>query len=205
MPVFPEIQSKINTILGAGAMAPARFCSVEAPFLIAIDGRCASGKSTLAEALVPALRDRFGVPVNLFHMDDFFLRPEQRTAQRYLEPGGNVDRERFLEQVLLPLGSGGPFCYRPFDCRSMTLSSPVAVQPAPLAVIEGSYSCHPLLFPHYDLRIFMTISPEKQRERLLARGGEEGLKMFLGRWIPLEERYFGHCGIEAKCDLVLNA
>lgn len=44
-----------------------------APLLVAIDGQCASGKTTLGEMLAR----RFDC--NLFHMDDFFLRPEQRT------------------------------------------------------------------------------------------------------------------------------
>ena len=53
--------------------------------LVAIDGRCGSGKSTLAAALAERM------PVNVFHMDDFYLRPEQRTEERFREPGGNVD------------------------------------------------------------------------------------------------------------------
>ena len=59
--------------------------------LIAIDGRCGSGKSTLGAYLQQKMY------VNLLHMDDFYLRPEQRTPMRREEPGGNVDRERFLE------------------------------------------------------------------------------------------------------------
>ena len=41
--------------------------------LVAIDGKCTSGKTTLASKLAE-LYD-----CNVFHMDDFFLRPEQRT------------------------------------------------------------------------------------------------------------------------------
>ena len=52
---------------------------------VAIDGNCASGKSTLGRALAEAYEG------SLFHMDDFFLRPEQRTPARFAEPGGNVD------------------------------------------------------------------------------------------------------------------
>ena len=56
--------------------------------LVAIDGGSASGKTTLG-ALLQSI---YACPV--FHMDDFFLRPEQRTPERFSEPGGNVDRER---------------------------------------------------------------------------------------------------------------
>ena len=50
-------------------------------------------------------------------MDDFFLRPEQRTAQRLAQSGGNVDWERFQAEVLIPLRQGISFSYRPYDCR----------------------------------------------------------------------------------------
>ena len=66
------------------------------PLIAAIDGRCASGKTTAAELL----QKQFGWTV--VHADDFFLRPEQRTPERYAEPGGNLDRERLREEVLLP-------------------------------------------------------------------------------------------------------
>ena len=53
--------------------------------IVAIDGKCTSGKTTLASKLAE-LYD-----CNVFHMDDFFLRPEQRTPARFAEVGGNVD------------------------------------------------------------------------------------------------------------------
>ena len=79
--------------------------------LVAIEGGSASGKTTLGELL----QNVYGCPV--FHMDDFFLRPEQRTEARFTQPGGNVDRERFLEEVLIPLREGRPVDYRRFDCK----------------------------------------------------------------------------------------
>lgn len=56
--------------------------------IIAIDGKCTAGKTTLAAQLAKEY------DCNLFHMDEFFLRPEQRTTVRYTEVGGNVDYER---------------------------------------------------------------------------------------------------------------
>ena len=75
--------------------------------MLAIDGPCGSGKTTLA-ALLARLYD---CPV--FHADDFFLRPEQRTPARFAEPGGNLDRERLLEEVLAPLRQGQPVSLPP--------------------------------------------------------------------------------------------
>ena len=156
----------------------------EKPFvIIAIDGSAASGKSTLAEQLVQ-LYD-----CNLFHMDDFFLRPEQRTPERFAEVGGNVDYERFQEEVLLPLKSGNSFSYRPFDCSTFTLAAPVTVAPKKLNIIEGTYSHHPYFGNPYDLKILLTVDKETQRQRILERPAFLH-KRFFEEWIPMENRYF---------------
>ncbi len=168
------------------------------PFRIALDGRCASGKSTLGQALA----EKYGLL--LLHMDDFFLRPEQRTPERFRIPGGNVDHERFLEEVLLPLTRGEQPVYRPFDCSSLRVQEAVPLPPARQVLVEGSYSCHPELAPYYDLRVFLSVSPETQLQRIAVRNGEEGLARFRERWIPLEEQYLEACRTEARCDYSLS-
>ena len=151
--------------------------------IVAIDGKCTSGKTTLASKLAE-LYD-----CNVFHMDDFFLRPEQRTPERFAEAGGNVDYERFLEEVLLPLKSSKTFSYCPFDCSTFTLSDPVIVTPKRLNIIEGTYSHHPYFGNPYDLKILLTIDEETQRRRILDRL-EFLHKRFFEEWIPMENRYF---------------
>ncbi len=163
--------------------------------VIAIDGRCASGKTTLAERLKNIYN------CNVIHMDDFFLRKEQRTSQRLDEPGGNVDRERFLQEVLIPLSKGDDFLYRPFDCKTMTLKGLIKVTSNRLTVVEGSYCCHPELFPFYDLRIFCDVDQNTQRERLLKRNPQK-INDFTNKWIPMEEKYFLCHNIKEKCDLL---
>jgi len=165
---------------------------------VAIDGRAASGKSTLGDML----QRMFGA--NLFHMDDYFLRKEQRTAQRLAEPGGNVDYERFKEEVLQGIRSGRPFAYRPFDCSVMEVGAPVDVLPNPVTIVEGSYSLHPALADGYDLKVFLDISPETQSDRILMRNGESMHRRFVETWIPLEEKYFDTLNIREKCDFVIE-
>ena len=165
------------------------------PFIIAIDGRCASGKTTLAKELQQ--NTGWGV----VHMDDFFLRPEQRTAPRLAEPGGNVDWERFLEEALSPLCKGGQAVYRPYNCRSQSFSQPVRVEAGPAVIVEGSYSCHPALRNFYNLRVFLHVDPQTQIRRIEARNGPEGLPAFRDRWIPLEERYFAAFSVMERCGL----
>lgn len=164
--------------------------------IVAIDGNCTAGKTTLANQLAEIY------DCNIFHMDDFFLRPEQRTDERFAEIGGNVDYERFNVEVLLPLKSGKPFSYRPFDCSTFQLTDPVAVSPKKLNIIEGTYSLHPYFGKVHDLKILLTITPELQRERILQRPAFLH-KRFFEEWIPMENRYFDGFGIPEKCDLVL--
>ena len=171
----------------------------EKPFpLIAVDGRCASGKTTLAAQLAAE------TGCSVLHMDHFFLRPEQRTQERLAQPGGNVDRERFLEEALLPLRRGVPFAYRPYECGRLAFGEPGRTGGGPFSIVEGSYSCHPALWDFYDLQVFLTVSPEEQLRRIRARNGEAGAAPFQERWIPLEERYFEAFSVAERCELCLN-
>lgn len=164
------------------------------PIVIAIDGSCTAGKTTLASALEKEY------DCNVFHMDDFFLRPEQRTAQRYAEPGGNVDYERFREEILLPLRKGGAFSYRPFSCRTFSLGEAVQVVPKTLNIVEGTYCLHPYFGDVYDLRIFLSIDSELQTERIYRRP-KHAQERFFTDWIPMEKLYFDFFQIPQRCDL----
>lgn len=167
------------------------------PIVIAIDGNCTAGKTTLAAAL------KKEYDCNVFHMDDFFLRQEQRTAARYAQPGGNVDYERFREEVLLPLKKGGMFAYRPFSCKTFTLSQPVQVMPKALTIVEGTYSLHPYFGNPYDLRIFLSVDPETQKERIMRRPPHL-TERFFSDWIPMEKHYFDALQIPQQADLRLD-
>ncbi len=166
--------------------------------IIAIEGGAASGKTTLSGILAEVY------DCNVFHMDDFFLRPEQRTPERFAEIGGNVDRERFLEEVLEPLKRGDAVCYRPFDCGKWALGEPITVEPKKLTVIEGVYSMHPDLADCYDYSVYLDISPEYQRERIQERNSPAFAKRFFEEWIPLENRYFEGMRVKERCCEVLK-
>lgn len=162
------------------------------PVLVAIDGRCGGGKTTLGEYL----RKHF--ECNVFHMDDFYLQPHQRTGERLREVGGNVDYERFLTEVLVPLKKCQDVRYRRFCCRTWEMEPERVVSYCPLNVIEGSYSLHPYFGDMYDLRIFMDIDEKSQLENILHRNGEEKLEEFKRLWIPKEEAYFEKFQVEKE-------
>ena len=165
--------------------------------IIAIDGSCTAGKTTLAAALAAEY------DCNLFHMDDFFLRPQQRTPERFAEAGGNVDYERFREEVLESLKTGAEFTYRTFDCSVMELAEPVAVQPKRLNIVEGTYSQHPHFEDPYDLKIFLEVSEKIRTQRILERPAFLHQRFFQ-QWIPMEQQYFAAFQVAEKSDLVLE-
>ena len=166
--------------------------------LVALDGPCATGKTTLGGLL----SQLYGCP--LFHMDDFYLPPERKTAQRLAEPGGNVDAERFGAEVLSPLSRGETVRYRPYRCQTGTLGEEIVVPPTPLAVVEGVYSLRPDLAPHYHIKCFLEVPWDTRRTRLLGRNGADGLERFQKLWIPLEDAYFRALPIRQSCDVVLS-
>jgi len=163
---------------------------------VAVEGNSGAGKSSLA-SLIRSVYD-----CNVFHMDDFFLRPELKTRERLKEVGGNVDYARFKEEVLLNLHHGGTFQYRVYDCKQMDFGEHVTVVPKRLNIIEGSYSMHPTLAEYYDLKIFLEIDEKEQSARILKRNGEAMHRRFINEWIPLENQYFSGMNIKEQCDLV---
>ena len=169
-----------------------------APIRLAIEGGSAGGKTTLAALL----GERYGATV--FHMDDFFLRPHQRTAERLAEVGGNLDRERFLDEVLLPLKQNETVSYQRFDCKTQTLQAPISVVPARLTVIEGVYSMHPAFADLYDLSLFLDVDPDTQRERILRRNPPPLADRFFHEWIPMEHRYFEATDAKRRCDMIIK-
>ncbi len=163
--------------------------------ILAIDGRCGAGKTTLAQYL--SRRENYSV----IPMDHFFLPFERRSIERLAAPGGNVDYERFESEVLLPLQKKEAFSYFLYDCKKQMLTEKKEVLPGRITIIEGSYSCHPKLEGYYDLKVFLTVDEREQLRRIEKRNGQEGLVMFREKWIPLEEKYFTFCQTMEKSDM----
>ena len=184
--------SIIDKILGALEKTPGEIK------VIAIDGRCASGKTTLAGRLARI------TGAGVIHMDDFFLPQQLRTARRMEEPGGNVHYERFEKEVLPGLKSAAAFEYRRFECSRMELGETVQVPEGKLRIVEGAYSCHPRFGNYMNLRLFGDITASEQRSRIKERNGEEALAVFRKKWIPMEERYFTAFQIREHADLVIG-
>lgn len=166
--------------------------------IIAIDGKAASGKTTLARQLALILN------AEVIHMDDFFLPTELRTMSRLTEPGGNIHYERFKTEVLPGLTQKKPFAYHRFDCSKMQLGEIRNIAVSRWRIVEGAYSLHPVFGDYADLKVFFDISPTEQMKRICKRNGEEMAQIFVNRWIPMEEKYIKTFDIKAKADIIIG-
>ncbi len=169
----------------------------EGKIIIAIEGGCASGKTTLTKKL------KEYYDANVIHMDDFFLPFEMRTPERMKEIGGNIDYERFKKEVADNILKNESFTYGVFDCSIGKVNKTVNVKYKKINIIEGVYSLHPNYEHIYNMKIFLKIDEQKQIERLKIRSPEK-LERFINEWIPKENDYFKKFRIEDKCDLIFK-
>ena len=185
--------SILSALLGAAlAQKPTR------PLVLALDGRCGSGKTTLANALA----QQFPASVVL-RTDDFYLPPAQRAHGWEQTPCANMDLARLRDEALRPAYAGQPVQYRAYSCREGAYQPAQELPAQPLVILEGSYSHHPLLTGYETLRVFVTCSKEEQTRRLQEREGERYAN-FAARWIPLEEGYFAKYQIAENADFVVD-
>lgn len=164
------------------------------PLIYGIDGRAASGKSSLATVLKKQLeaeskKENQLLHIELIHLDDYFLQPSMRSKERLVRPGQNVDSERIVREILEPARRGESLHIQPWSCSKQKLL-PAAERPVPdILILEGSYSHNEDLNPWLHDSCFLSCSPAIQKARIEKRNGPDRLHDFETRWIPLEEFY----------------
>lgn len=173
--------------------------------LLVIDGKCGSGKTTLSERL----GERYGC--NVFHIDDFYLPIVMQTPEIMKEPGGNINYDRFVAEIMAPLTSDSAVVYRPFLCMEQEYAPGVSLKKTGVNVIEGTYCCHPRLRKIYAkltgwevITLFMDIDDRNQRDRVRGRVGELRFKLFEDKWIPREREYFSAYSVREYCDYSIS-
>mgnify|MGYP001059861132 FL=1 len=173
--------------------------------LLVIDGKCGSGKTTLSERL----GERYGC--NVFHIDDFYLPIVMQTPEVMKEPGGNINYDRFIAEIMAPLTADNAVVYRPFLCMEQEYDSGVSLKKTGVNVIEGTYCCHPRLRKIYAkltgwevITLFMDIDDRNQRDRVRGRVGELRFKLFEDKWIPREREYFSAYSVREYCDYSIS-
>lgn len=167
----------------------------KSPIVLAIDGMCGSGKTTLAEYLTTIF------DATVIHMDNFFLPFERKTPERLAEPGGNIDYERFMKIALPALMERKAFSYTAYNCRTVAFDRPINVRDCRLIIVEGSYSLHEKFGKYYDYAVFLETSSEEQLHRLETRCNDAyKFQRFQTEWIPMEQHYHAIQNVLSRCN-----
>jgi uridine kinase len=173
------------------------------PIVVAVDGRSGTGKSTLSAWIARQCG------ATLIDQDDFYPGGEI-DAWRRLTPQQKADRvidwRRVRAEVLLPLRSGMPASWHPFDWETMEglASEPITAQPSGIVILDGAYSSRPELADMIDLSILVTLPDAVRRERLEQREGEEYMSEWHAIWDEAEEYYFNAVRPPETFDLVIH-
>ncbi len=166
--------------------------------VISIDGNAASGKTTLSQQLA------FLLGAEEVHCDDFFLPVEMRTCERLNETGGNIHYERLKTEVIDKLKKPSVIAYKKYDCQKDRLTETKVLMNKKYVIVEGAYSSHPYFKDYADLKIFLSIDAQTQKERILFRNGEKMYEKFQNIWIPMENKYFKNFKIKENSDIIIR-
>ena len=153
---------------------------------IGVDGKGATGKTTLAAQIAAALPGSVTV-----HIDDF-ARPEVR----------GWERDRFVRQVLRPLLAGRPGRYQRWDFDRNVGAEWQTVPVGVPVIVEGVSATDERLGVPWDFTIWVEVPYEVRLARALERDGPERLDRWLSDWMPSEDAYEKAQRPQERVDLV---
>ena len=177
--------------------------SLAHPTRVAIDGRSAAGKTTLADKLAHAVhakgRDVVRASIDDFHRSGHRDRGRHGgwTPQSYYDEG--YDYHAFRELVLTPLGPGGSR-----RCRTALFDSLgdrpfpeawIVVSDQAVAIIDGIFLLRPDFADQWDFIIWLDIDMETMVQRACDRdvawvgSVKEVEDRYRRHWIPTHELY----------------
>ena len=180
------------------------------PIVVALDGGSGAGKSTIAGEV----QQLTGAAYVL--LDDFYTTSvsEAELRRRCVEDRLRVvfDWERVRQLALEPLRAGQAGRWHAFDFLSglrpegaFGLQRDVTeVAPAPVILLEGSYSASPELADLIDLAVLIDVPVRERHRRTAARDDPEFLTQWHSLWDDVEAYYFTHVRPARSFDLVVT-
>lgn len=146
--------------------------------IIALEGRCGSGKSTISRLLTD---------VTIIEMDDHFDSDNHPV---------NVE---YMEKLLSSLKTGEEIIEKCYDCHSGSYYEKKK-EVKNVVVVEGVYSFLPKLRKYYDYLAYIVLDKELQIERIKCRSN---FNQFIEKWIPREEEYFNKFDFILNADILV--
>jgi uridine kinase len=211
-----SVQRRRRQVIGSIAERLEAACAAH-PLRVAVDGRTASGKTTLADELADVLRAG-GREVIRTSVDGFHRPRVERYRRGRHSPEGYLDDARDWDAVrrllLDPLGPNGDRWYRTasFDLER---DQPIAVPPRladadSIAIVDGTFLQRAELLDAWDFVLFVEVSEDVALRRGIARdaphlGGEAAAReMHERRYQPAFTIYDGRCRPRERAHLVVN-
>ncbi len=184
------------------------------PFVVAVDGIDAAGKTTFAAAIADALRDR-GMPAVRASIDGFHRPATERHRRSEIDPGlsyyaDSFDYSALKRELLIPFAEHHPIRAATFDYRSdrPVSSESVMVEEGAVLVFDGVFLQRPELAESWDLVVFLRIDPGIALGRAVERDGEvfgsDVERRYKERYQPGQAIYFEQVDPEPKADIVVD-
>lgn len=181
--------------------------------LVAVDGVDGSGKTVFADQLAALLR-RSGCQVIRASADDFH-RPR---AERYRRGRGSAlgfwldsyDYDRLRSQLLDPLRSTGPACYR-LAVHDLATDEPVnapwhVCPPQAVFVLDGLFLHRQELRHYWDLSVYLDVPFAVTAARMALRDGTHPHPDHptMARYVGGQRLYLAECNPRALADIVID-
>ena len=180
------------------------------PIVVGLDGPSGTGKSSIARLIEQDL------DVAVIQSDDFFAASISAAEWEVRSPAEKVrdciDWKRLRTKALAPLLQGRPAEWHPFDFDagphpdgSYGMSSDlIRLEPGPVIIIDGAYSCRPELTDLLDLSILVDAPQDICWKRLADREEERFLEEWHQRWDAAEAYYFSEICPSSSFDLIVS-
>lgn len=154
------------------------------PFLIAIDGRPCSGKSTLADQLIESLN------AEAIFLDDFFIPPQSWPVD--IKPAFPFPYFRNDEFILgiKTLAHGEIFEYRVFDWTTQRIEQKKIVDPKNIIIVEGVSVLSEQLYRNFQKKIFVVSDKDSEFEAISQRENRKNLETWKSLYLPSVDIYW---------------
>ena len=185
------------------------------PLLIGIDGKDASGKTTVANNLSAALHNQTEREIIRVSLDDFFQPRAIRTRQENQARGcyeDTFDIQGIVNRLLAPVKTKGTYITKIFDYKTDTpinFSTKHADSNA-IFVVDGVFIQRPEFREYWDYVVLLDVSDEIAIERGSIRDTnrigniEAARSKYINRYIASQKIYYDECKPQKQADIIID-
>jgi uridine kinase len=178
-----------------------RRSAATAPFIVALDGRSGTGKSTLAKELANRL-EATAITQDDFYTGGALVDWNKLTAQQKADLV--IDWRRVRQEALEPLRANRQAVWHPFNWTTLEGLAPytIAAEPTKIVILDGAYAARPELSDLINLSVLVRLPDTVRRERLRHREGEDHVMAWQQVWDEAEDYYLAHMRPANSFDIV---